>query len=69
MPEQQASKRVGDWEEGKREGELGREGKTPLPIPFHALFLPPFPPLFAPATQVNCIYMVLQILSPKVDYE
>lgn len=41
------SKRVGDWEEGKKGGGLGREGKIFFPF---ALFSH-FPSLIAPATQ------------------
>ena len=53
----QASKGVGDREEGKKGEGLGREGKLPFILPFFALFpsFPPPPPLFAPATQAKKI--------------
>ena len=40
---QQASRGVGEGEEGNKRGLLGREGRAPLPFPFH-IFLP-FPHL------------------------
>ena len=60
QPAQQASKRVGDREEGKEEGDWG-EKVSPFPLPLPFLLLPPrlplpswlrsvFPPLFAIAT-------------------